>query len=347
MNILLTGHLGYVGSVLVPALMRRGHNVTGMDIGWFSRCRLYPNTVSVQRTMHQDIRDARISDFEGIDATIHLAALSNDPLGRLNPRLTEEINHLAAVRLASLAKAAGVKRFIAASSCSVYGASGNDWINEDSTPAPVTEYARSKLAMERGIVALADGSFEVVIARPGTVYGESPMLRFDLVLNNLVAWAVATNQIRYLSDGSAWRPMLHVDDLARAFISLVEAPAEQVAETSFNIGFNEQNFQVRDLGPMIQSIIPQAEINTEISDTDPRSYRVDCSRYQRICAAEKSSVGIEEAIFRLATCLKNHPLGVERFEGPKYQRVAHLKQAMEQGWLDEDLRLTLASSQYG
>ena len=250
MNILLTGHLGYVGSVLAPMLDREGHQVTGLDAGWFSGCRLFAQVSSVQQCIQRDIRDIRASDLERIDAVIHLAALSNDPLGRLNPELTDEINHLAAVRLATLAKSMGVKRFVAASSCSVYGAAGDAWIDEESDTAPATVYARSKLAMERGVMALADSEFNVVIARPGTVFGESPMLRFDLVLNNLVAWGVATNRIRFKSDGSAWRPLLHVEDLAEALVFLTEAPVGLVAGKAFNIGFNEQNYQVAELGPI-------------------------------------------------------------------------------------------------
>lgn len=346
MNILLTGHLGYVGSVLAPRLLDRGHRVTGFDAGWFSRCSLYQNRSPVRRTLDKDIRDARRSDLEDIDVVVHLAGLSNDLLGRLNPDLTDEINHRAAVRLASLAKAAGVRRFVAASSCSVYGAAGDVWIDEDSTPAPVTEYARSKLAMEQGVCALADDGFEVVIARPGTVYGESPMLRFDLVLNNLLAWGIASNRIRFRSDGSAWRPLLHVDDLSRAFVFLTEAPPDLVAGTAINIGFNEQNFQVSELGPMIQSVLDNAAIETVHGDTDSRSYRVDCSRLQRIWVPEPDRQSMHEAIQRMAACLRQHPASVEDFEGPKYQRLAHLEYAMSRGWLDQELRVTAASSRY-
>ena len=346
MNILLTGHLGYVGCVLAPMLLRAGHSVTGLDSGLYTDSYLYPPSIPLERWLERDIRDVRRADFDGIDVVIHLAGLSNDPLGRLNPDLTDEINHHAAANLAELARAAGVRRFVAASSCSIYGAAGDAWIDEDATPAPVSEYARSKLAMENAVMALTCPGFEVVVARPGTVFGESPALRFDLVLNNLVAWGVDTGRILFRSDGSAWRPLIHVHNLAEVFMFLATAPSKRVASRAFNIGFNEQNCRVRELAPVIQSVLSDARIETHASEKDPRSYRVDCSRLQRIWAPESARVSIEEGVSRLVYCLERHRVTAAQFEGPKYQRVACLERAMEQGWLDDQLRKTSARRRY-
>ncbi len=339
MKILVTGHRGYVGSVLTPVLQRLGHEVTGLDADWYSRCKLFDQDTEVQSWLRKDIRDAEVADFRGIEAVIHLAGLSNDPLGDLDPALTHEINAVAAIQLAKLAREAGVRRFLSTSSCSIYGAAGDQWINETARPAPVTAYAESKLSMEKGMRALARDDFELVFARPGTVFGVSPMLRFDLVMNNLVAWSLATNTIRFKSDGTAWRPLLHVEDLALALAFLVAAPSQQLGDQAFNIGFNQRNYRVRDLGPLIQSVLTEAQIEMGADGgADTRSYRVDCSRLAGHWSPAQGGVDFHAGIQQLVDCLQQNPVVVEDFEGARFQRVAHLREAMEKGRLGPDLR---------
>ncbi len=337
MKVLVTGHRGYVGSVLTGHLLRRGDQVHGLDADWFAACAL--SSLPSVPWQPLDIRDTSVTHFLGFDAVIHLAGLSNDPLGDLNPTLTHQINGTAAVRLARLAKQAGVRRFVAVSSCSVYGAAGDHWIDEDALPAPVTPYAEAKLMMERGLAELNSRQFEVVIARPGTVFGASPMLRFDLVLNNLVAWALATDKIHFKSDGQAWRPLLHVQDLARALAYLASAPADDVAGRGFNIGFNQQNLRVIELAEHIKQVLPatQLEFGHE-ADSDQRSYRVDCRRLAATWPlASEHQVGLKQGIQELVDWLSQHPSSVNEFEGAKFQRLAHLIQRQQAGELDDHL----------
>ncbi|MRR36346.1 SDR family oxidoreductase, partial [bacterium] len=227
MRVLVTGHYGYIGTVLVPMLLEKGHEVVGLDSDLFAQSTFGEGIVDVP-WIRKDIRDAEAGDLRGIDAVMHLAALSNDPLGDLNPDLTYEINHRASVRLAALAKQAGIGRFIFSSSCSNYGAGGEDLLTEQSPFNPVTPYGISKVRVEKDVAGMADDAFSPVFLRNATAFGVSPRLRFDLVLNNLVAWAFATGRVFIKSDGTPWRPIVHIADIARAFIAVLEAPREAV-----------------------------------------------------------------------------------------------------------------------
>ena len=243
MRILVTGHKGYIGTVLVPMLANAGHEVYGLDSDIFRRCTFGDEPGGIPETI-KDIRDVTVSDLEGFDAVMHLAGLSNDPLGDLNPTLTYEINHLATVRLAKLSKQAGVKRFIFSSSCSNYGAGGNDILDETSALNPVTPYGESKVFVERDLSTLADEKFTTIYLRNATAYGVSPRLRFDLVLNNLVAWAFTTGKVFLKSDGSPWRPLVHIEDISRAFVAVLDAPQSVVQDKAFNVGMPGENFRI-------------------------------------------------------------------------------------------------------
>lgn len=341
MKLLVTGHRGYIGTILVPRLQAAGHHVVGADIDLYRGCDFTPTHADTAPWLGpNDIRDITPEHLTDVDAVIHLAGLSNDPLGNIDPDLTDAINHRATRDLAKAAKAAGVSRFLFSSSCSNYGASGSDdWLNEEARLRPVTPYARSKVDSEAALVKLADETFSPVFLRSATAYGVSPRLRFDLVLNNLVAWAMATGQIRLKSDGSAWRPLVHIVDIAQAFEKALAAPKEAVHAQAFNVGHNADCMRVRDLAENIRAALPETEITfASGAATDTRTYRVDCSKIANIGFTPYWSV--EEGIAELRNALLKHPVTPEDFEGPQFARVARLRMCMDTGERAEDLRRT-------
>jgi nucleoside-diphosphate-sugar epimerase len=270
---------------------------------------------------------------------LHLAGLSNDPLGNLNPNLTHEINYLASVKLAELAKEAGVSRYIFSSSCSNYGAGGVDWLNEESAFNPVTPYGESKVKVEQDVSQLADDNFSPIFLRNATAYGVSPRLRFDLVLNNLVAWAFTTGQIYIKSDGTPWRPIVHIEDISRAFIAVLEAPREVIHNQAFNVGRNEDNYQIRDLAEIVKETVPNCRIEyAPDAGPDKRCYRVDCSRIAQILPNFQPQWNARKGAVELYEAYQKVGLTLEEFEGPKYQRIAHIKYLISHNLLDENLR---------
>jgi nucleoside-diphosphate-sugar epimerase len=337
-RVLLTGHRGYVGSVLLPRLLASGHHVVGVDACLFERSAVGVDPTRIEER-RADIRDAEARDLEGFDAVIHLAALSNDPLGELSATLTEEINHVATVRLAKAAKAAGVPRFIFSSSCSVYGAAGDDWIDETGECRPVTAYARSKLAAEAGVAALADSSFSPVFLRHATAYGASTQLRFDLALNNIVAWAASTGRIYIKSDGKAWRPFIHVDDIAAAFVAVLDQDAMATHNQTLNVGDTAENYRVAELAELVQAELPEARIeHAADAFPDTRCYRVDCGKMRRLVPGFLPRWTVAAGIHEVAELCRRARWQPQDFEGPRYARVEHLKALLQQGVLGPDLR---------
>ncbi len=338
MKILITGHEGYIGSVMVPVLLASGHEVSGVDTFFFSNYHSDPNGDEVRET-NQDIRDFKPEDFDGIEAVIHLAALSNDPLGEIDPELTFEINHQASVRLAKLAKAWGVRRFLYASTCSVYGITNQQELATEDTPLePLSAYARSKVKVEADLAELADDSFSPVYLRNSTAYGWSPCFRSDLVLNNLACWAYTTGEIRIMSDGTPWRPIVHVRDIAQAFAAALTAPREAVHNQAFNVGINEENYQVRDLAEIVKQGFPDSKvIYNEHSNPDPRSYRVDFSKIKRYLPEYRPAWSARRGVEELRSAYEETGLRRDDFTGPKYVRLARLKQLLQEGQLDDKL----------
>lgn len=329
MRVLVTGHAGYVGSVLAPMLAEAGIAVVGVDSGLF-------NGAAGSGT---DVRDLGVADLAGVDAVIHLAGLCNDPLGALDPALTDAVNHRATLCLARLAKRAGVPRFLFASSCSVYGATGGAWVDEAAPLRPLTAYARSKAMAERGLAALADDAFSPVYLRCATAYGASPSMRYDLVLNNLAAWAHATGTVYLKSDGTAWRPLVHVEDIARAYLAVLEAPREAVHDRAFNVGVTDHNYRVGDLAEMVREAVPGSAVAyAPDARRDRRCYRVDCTRLARTLPGFAARRRPEDGAAELHRLLGARPVDVAEFEGPRHSRVARLKALMESGRLDASLR---------
>lgn len=321
-------------------LLAAGHQPTGLDSDIFERCTFGDGIVNIP-SIRKDVRDVEWNDLKGFDAVLHLAGLSNDPLGDLNPQLTYEINHLASVRLAEMAKQAGVERFIFSSSCSNYGAGGEDMLNEESAFNPVTPYGESKVRVEQDVAKLADNRFCPTFLRNATAFGVSPRLRFDLVLNNLTAWAYATGRVFIKSDGTPWRPIVHIEDISRAFLAVLEAPADLVHNEAFNVGRNEDNYRVRELAEIVKETVPGTEIEYAAdAGPDKRCYRVDCGKIRRVLPAFQPVWDARKGARELYDTYRRIGLTVDEFEGVRYKRIAHIRSLIAEGALDETLRVT-------
>lgn len=339
MRVLVTGHRGFIGTVMVPMLLKEGFDVVGLDTDLYRYC-TYGNEAVQIPSIIKDVRDVEKEDLEGFDAIIHLAALSNDPLGNINPDLTYDINYRASVRLAELAKDVGVGRFLFASSCSMYGKAGEDDILDETADFnPVTPYAESKVLVERDVSAMASDTFSPVFLRNATAYGVSPRIRFDLVINNLVAWAHTTGEILMKSDGTPWRPLVHIEDITQANICALKAPREVIHNLAVNVGDNGQNYQMRDLAQFVMETVPNCKIGyADDAGPDTRCYRVNFDKIHNTFPEFKTKwtakMGVEE-------CYQSYlKYGLEKgeYEGIKYKRIAHIENLIAEGKLDTNLR---------
>lgn len=336
MKVLLTGNLGYVGSVVSPFLRSRGHDVLGLDTGFYRDGLLTP--ADDAPTIACDVREYQGAELSRIDAVVHLAALSNDPTGDLDPKLTDEINHKASVRLAEMARKAGVRRFVFASSCSLYGLAGDAPVDESAAFNPQTAYARSKVDTEHGLASLANDAFSPVNLRFATAYGLSPRLRFDIVANNLTGWAVTTKQVRLMSDGSAWRPLVHVKDMARAVAAALEAPRDAIHKQAFNVGRDEENFRIRQIAETVRQITGCELSFAAGASADNRSYRVTFAKLRSRLTSLKLEEDLAGGIRVLYEALLRNKMDFDRFDSAMFVRLKRLNALSGDGQIDSSLR---------
>jgi nucleoside-diphosphate-sugar epimerase len=339
MKILLTGHHGYIGSVCAPVLAGAGHDVVGLDTLFYRDCDLASAQSPSTETLLADVRDVRAEQLDGFDAVVHLAALSNDPIGDFSPELTREINYEATVSLARSAREAGVRRFVFSSSCSMYGASSDEAVDESAPLKPLTAYAESKVRSEEALTELAGPDFAPVSMRNATAYGVSARLRVDLVLNNLVGWAHTTGKVKIMSDGTPWRPLIHVEDISRAALAAVEAPEDVVRGEAFNVGRDDENYQVRQLGDIVQEVVDGSEVEYAGSgDPDPRSYRVSFAKLQRTFPELRLTWTARAGARELIDAYRAADLTLRQFESDRFTRLKRLRLLLERGELDRTLR---------
>lgn len=340
MRVLLTGHKGYIGTVMLPMLQAAGHEVVGLDSDLY-RNSTYGSLVQKVPELIKDVRDVEKADLQGIEAIVHLAGLSNDVLGDLNPELTYEINHQASVRLAAMARELGIQRYVFASSCSNYGAAGDEMMTESAALNPVTAYAKSKVMVERDVRELASDGFSPTFMRNATAYGMSPRIRFDIVLNNLTAWAYTTGQVFLKSDGSPWRPLVHIEDISRAVIAVLAAPRETVHNQSFNVGRNSENYRIRELAEFVHETVPDCEIAfADGAEPDKRNYRVNFGKYTDTFLEHPLLWNARDGARSIYGAYRRIGLNKDDYEGPKYKRIAQLKTLLAAGQLDDTLRWT-------
>jgi nucleoside-diphosphate-sugar epimerase len=336
--VLVSGHNGYIGSVLVPVLTTAGHQVVGLDTFFYEECTYGPERAHPD-AIRKDIRDVVAEDLRGFDAVMHLAALSNDPVGDLRPDITYDINHHGSVRLARAAKHAGVPRFIFSSSCSLYGAADGDrMLDEHAGFNPVTPYGESKIWAERDIQALADDEFSPTFLRNATAYGFSPRLRADVVVNNLVGHAVATHDVLLQTDGSQWRPLVHVEDICRAFAAVLEAPRELVHNEAFNVGSTAENYRIRDVAQIVQEVVPGSRVALSGKvGPDLRNYRVNCDKFaDRVGFSTKWTV--ELGARQVFSMFERYGLTLAQLNGPGMTRLPRIKALLNDGRVGSDLR---------
>jgi nucleoside-diphosphate-sugar epimerase len=319
-------------------LVQAGHTVVGLDSDLFEQCTFRPGMFDVP-DLRVDLRDVQARDLEGFDAVIHLAALSNDPLSDLNPSITYDINHVASVRLAQMSKAAGIPRFLYSSSCSSYGQAGDDLVDETAALHPITAYAISKVRVEQDVAKLADEHFSPTFLRNATAYGVSPRLRFDLVLNNLTAWAYAQGRVHIKSDGTPWRPIVHIEDISRAFVSVLTAPRDVVHNEAFNVGQTEENYRIRELADIVQSVVPGSRVDYAVDGgPDSRCYRVDFGKIKRLLPDFKPQWNARRGAEELYEAYRLCGLVIDDCEGPRFKRIDHLKYLLATHRVDETLR---------
>lgn len=339
MKVLVAGDRGYIGAIMVPMLRAAGHEVGGLDLGLYEGCDLGPGPEDIGARPPCDMRDAQAGQLDGYDAVVCLAALSNDPLGDLNPDATHSVNLEGTLRLARAAKQAGVERFVFASSCSLYGAAGSAAVAEDAELFPVTPYGEAKVAAERELSLLAGDAFSPVYLRNATAYGASPRLRLDIVVNNLTAVAMTTGQVRLESDGSPWRPLVHVEDICRSFLAALEAPRELVHDQAFNVGRAEDNVQVSDVAEMVRDAIPGAKVSfAEGAGPDLRNYRVDFAKLNETFPDLRLCWNVRDGVDELVRAYTEHGVTYDDFTSSRFVRLRRIRELLSAGLLDEMLR---------